>query len=714
MKKRLLVLCLCLLFLTFAASAGADVIHLKDGKKIEGEIISENEKEVVIETSYGERTISRDDIRKIEYDRPREAETAILTHKQFTELKGIVNDYINDAGSPQTPEEKEELLNEWRIYRGRKVYLDGTVWGIKKDKAGGEATVEIIYLFGSKYVCKIPLSKLGEIKEDESILLTARIPDYKEPRRSWEKDFDKSVRLASDISDTSDTPKPSKPSKPRRDSAGGDTPAEEHAERYKEISKEHADSLGGNAGIKRAIECGLDWLARHQSFPAGQWDGDGYNSNCRTDKPCPQINPEAPPAATFDIGITGLALSAFLANGLTPSTGRYKDNVKKAIAYLLSSQNKKTGVLGSTAGESWIYNHALGTIALCEACIVTEDRKVKRAARKAVDYIIKSQNPGAGWKYEPKDGKSDTSITSWMVQALSKAQRAGLEVPPEAFNDALAWIGTVTRVKDGKVGYVRAGDSGAKLGGRPPDTYASLPTMTAAGLLCRVISGQKKPAHDIVTGLKLLRNNLPDYNRPKLDKVNFYYWYYGTNALARMGGAEWEKWNSSVRKALLTSQRAVGICQAGSWDPVGEWCVVGGRTYATAINVLTLEAFYRHELYDTGKQPAEAKACNKCGGGRRMICKSCKGAGTKGDECSTCKGNGLIKCSKCKGRGRLSRNVDCPRCNKICSLCGIHHSGEMHCTRCKKDSRGRSTGKKACMSCKGRGYKNCSKCKGKK
>ena len=36
-------------------------------------------------------------------------------------------------------------------------------------------------------------------------------------------------------------------------------------------------------------------------------------------------------------------------------------------------------------------------------------------------------------------------------------------------------------------------------------------------------------------------------------------------------------------------------CEDGSWDPaVDKWGSIGGRVYATAINVLTLEVYYRY------------------------------------------------------------------------------------------------------------------------
>ncbi|RKY14224.1 MAG: hypothetical protein DRP82_04360, partial [Planctomycetota bacterium] len=40
-----------------------------------------------------------------------------------------------------------------------------------------------------------------------------------------------------------------------------------------------------------------------------------------------------------------------------------------------------------------------------------------------------------------------------------------------------------------------------------------------------------------------------------------------------------------------------GGCADGSWDPVGKWGMVGGRVYSTALNALTLEIYYRYEVY---------------------------------------------------------------------------------------------------------------------
>ena len=79
----------------------------------------------------------------------------------------------------------------------------------------------------------------------------------------------------------------------------------------------------------------------------------------------------------------------------------------------------------------------------------------------------------------------------------------------------------------------------------------------------------------------------------KLNHVDFYYWYYATLAMFQMGGDFWRQWNKSMKVALVDHQRTGGD-ENGSWDPIDAWGFAGGRVYATAINVLSLEIYYRY------------------------------------------------------------------------------------------------------------------------
>ena len=79
-------------------------------------------------------------------------------------------------------------------------------------------------------------------------------------------------------------------------------------------------------------------------------------------------------------------------------------------------------------------------MALCEAYGMTQDRELREPAQKAIDFIVKSQDPSrGGWRYRPQDG-SDTSVTGWQLMALKSAQMAGLEVPEETLRKVGRWL----------------------------------------------------------------------------------------------------------------------------------------------------------------------------------------------------------------------------------------------------------------------------------
>jgi hypothetical protein len=91
--------------------------------------------------------------------------------------------------------------------------------------------------------------------------------------------------------------------------------------------------------------------------------------------------------------------------------------------------------------------------------------------------------------------------------------------------------------------------------------------------------------------------------RDSTELHDYYYWYYGALAAFQLGGETWERWNASLRDAILPLQErsAAGGRRShahGSWPPYGprwgKWGRMGGRVYTTALSVLTLEVYYRH------------------------------------------------------------------------------------------------------------------------
>jgi len=362
------------------------------------------------------------------------------------------------------------------------------------------------------------------------------------------------------------------------------------------------DSLwnhGGNVGTESAVMAALLWLWRHQNRKndpeAGGWDMDGYSKWCKQGDTCKNDLGASP---YFDVAVTGFATLAFLGHGNTHRIGKFRKTVQMALEYLLKHQDGE-GWFGRT-GETheWIYNHAIATMAVCEAYAMTQDVWLREPCEKAIDCIIRAQNAGAGWRYEPAGGDNDTSVTGWMILALKGAKSAGINVPANVWDGAIKWFDRCTDPTTGRVGYQKPGDLGSVIRG-VNEQYEKLPTMTSVAIICRIFCGQSRSDPVVKKSVDFLMKFLPTWDT-KGTKVDMYYWYYGTYAMFQYGGQPWKDWNAAMKKALLETQRRMG-CADGSWDPIGKWGMVGGRVYSTAINALTLEIYYRYARAMIGK-----------------------------------------------------------------------------------------------------------------
>ncbi|MEM7306438.1 MAG: prenyltransferase/squalene oxidase repeat-containing protein [Planctomycetota bacterium] len=337
------------------------------------------------------------------------------------------------------------------------------------------------------------------------------------------------------------------------------------------------------------IQAGLQWLAAHQAED-GSWDCDGFSASCGEigSGTC-----EGHGYATHDVGVTGLALLAFLGMGHNTDEGAFREVVADGIRWLRDQQDE-SGRIGPRASDDFLYDHALATLALCENYYFTKSPMQKRATQEAVWYLGRTRNDYGAWRYDdPPVGDNDTSVTGWALFALAAAKDAGLMVDEAAFVDGLAWIDEVTDPATGRVGY----DSFGSLSSRNP-ANEHFPrekgeAMTAVGLLCRIFLGQTPEDQPILTKHADLLRRMPPVWDPEGFGCDMYYWYYGTYAMFQLGGSHWKAWRPALKKVLEESQRTDGDA-AGSWDPIGPWGHSGGRVYSTAIMTLAAEVYFRY------------------------------------------------------------------------------------------------------------------------
>jgi hypothetical protein len=246
-----------------------------------------------------------------------------------------------------------------------------------------------------------------------------------------------------------------------------------------------------------------------------------------------------------------------------------------------------------------MYNHTIAALAIAEAYGLTQSPMLRASAQRGVDFLAKSQNPGLAWRYQVQPGDNDSSVTGWAVMVLKSAKIAGLDVPQDCFEGPRKWFDSVTDEQYYRTGYLSKGDRGARLESQE-GKFATSEAMTAVAVMSRVFLGAEKTDPQLQGGAMNLLDSLPEWSTDGgpggTSKIDFYYWYYGTLAMFQMGGNYWKRWNASMKTALVDHQQMEkGTCLRGSWDPVGAWGGSGGRVYATAINVLSLEIYYRYE-----------------------------------------------------------------------------------------------------------------------
>lgn len=390
---------------------------------------------------------------------------------------------------------------------------------------------------------------------------------------------------------------------------------------------------GPTQGTEKAVLDGLRWLCRHQNED-GSWSPTTLMERCPCDDPI--YNPKEAYTKHYDEGLTGMALLCFLGAGLsheskqdivdTAMAKRYKSGevVKKGLTWLMKRQNED----GSFSPEKpFMYNEALAGMAMAEAYGLTQARFWKEPAQKSMNFIMGAQRPNPsgqglwGWRYASRQEveqfsrggsldeavkkelyDSDTSVVGWCIMALKSGKLSGLDIKDENMQGAMAFTKFATG-ENGLVGYMDAKGAGATVSGKR-DHYTYHPSvMSALGMCTRIFVEHNPDDPFLDLAAKQLVKDLPTVSKDKMS-IDYYYWYYGSLALNQVDGPDapkksnkyWGPWNKAMVDAVLATQdHQERSCTNGGWMVEDRWAYAGGPIYTTAINVLTLEVYYRYE-----------------------------------------------------------------------------------------------------------------------
>ncbi|MCE9595232.1 MAG: hypothetical protein K8S98_13680 [Planctomycetes bacterium] len=404
---------------------------------------------------------------------------------------------------------------------------------------------------------------------------------------------------------------------------------------------------GGGAvqATEAAVLEGMKWLIRHQQEDGG-WSAENLISKCSEKGPkC--VKPDEVYNKNHDEGLTALSLLCFLGAGYDNTS---KQNIvddamgkryyigqviKNGLTNLKDKQNEEGSF---TSPRAFMYNEALAALVFSEAYGMTSSRAWKDPAQKAINFLVNSQKPNPsnstglwGWRYASKQDiidrrdrgeldqnafesemrDADTSVTTWVVMALKSASLSGLDVPQETMDGALSFIDYVS-LKDGRVGYLSPDGAGQALGGHNDHFQYHTSVMSALGMLTRTFVSHDIDDPKLEAGAKLLVKDLPEITKDKLS-IDYYYWYYGSLALNQFDGPEsprksqtyWNQWNERMKECVLQLQDKntdADVCTRGGWLTPDRWTYSGSPIYCTAINVLTLEVYYRYGNAFTGHE----------------------------------------------------------------------------------------------------------------
>lgn len=313
-------------------------------------------------------------------------------------------------------------------------------------------------------------------------------------------------------------------------------------------------SPDGTKSPARACELAYRWLQENQRVDGGWTAG------------------QAPGSHDYSIGVSSLALLAFMDRNADVFRGRHADTVRRGIGYLVANQDEG-GLIGPAVSVA-PYNHGLATVAILDACAVESNAVWKAAGERAIQRICASQLPSGGWGYlKSASDSANTSASIWPLLALLRADAAGVSGLRPSINRGLIWLQSAVN-QDGFMGYSRTDDF----------PYGQ-ETMTAAGVVCFLTD--KKGIHQ--PAIRALIPALRKIAAKPEGRTDFYRLFFVAEAVTLSMERESVPRRDAIIEKLAALQEDSGS-GTGSWAATDPWGDVGGRVYSTAMATLAMNS----------------------------------------------------------------------------------------------------------------------------
>jgi hypothetical protein len=330
--------------------------------------------------------------------------------------------------------------------------------------------------------------------------------------------------------------------------------------------------------VDKMVDAALKYLAASQNAK-GYWAAENNQENT---------------------AVTGLCTMAFMAKGYTPGAGPYGDNLNRAIDYVLSKQDPKTGLIQANLGHGPMYEHGISTLMLSEVSGMVDPRrqeKIDVALPKAVKLILTAQTvkrtaplQQGGWRYQSNASDSDISVTGWCLMTLRSARNNGTPIPKKCIDEAVRFVmncrsptGPPAKQDPDRVPDKKR--PGVGFNYQPAGSDGSGQARTGTAVLCLELAGKHRSGEALDGGDWILAHPYTNYG-----EAFFYYGlYYCSQAMFQLGGKYWEQFAPSMYEMMEKFQdKKTGAFPRGASNEAA-----AGINYSTAMGVLALSVSYR-------------------------------------------------------------------------------------------------------------------------
>lgn len=345
--------------------------------------------------------------------------------------------------------------------------------------------------------------------------------------------------------------------------------------------------------VQLAVDKGIQWLVSVQGDDGGWGQDGGATSYIR--------KAERLESNGNDVANTAVAAEALLHAGNTPSSGPYKDSLRRAVTFILKNTDTSpaeglaiTNVTGTQIQRK--LGPYIDTFLTSKLLAELDGRmgdaqlnaRVRKSLEKCVAKIEKNQMKDGSWNIA--GGWAPILGTSMASQSLYMAQKKGVAVDGAVVSKIETYTEQTAAQPSARAGAgvgsaAGYGSTALTMSVEVSAAAAGVPLYKSAQELEQLTRTDKDRAKN-KTRIGEINNQLKDARFStgfgSIGGEEFFSYLNVSESLRRTGGPVWEKWNNETTTKILKTQN-----DDGTW--AGHHCITG-RVAVTSAAILNLLA----------------------------------------------------------------------------------------------------------------------------